>query len=95
MTMLNNYNITKTAQVDAMAAEKNATETRRLKVDAFEDVMGSELDNPSRGHIAESTHLKRGFYARDARLFPAKNKVFCILSPALSQRIIRVVWPIL
>lgn len=76
MTMLNNYNITKTAQVDAMAAEKNATETRRLKVDAFEDVMGSELNNPSTGHIAESTHLKRVFSARDAELFPAKNKVF-------------------
>jgi len=93
--MLNNYNITKTAQVDATAATQSTTETGVLKVDAFEDVMGSELDNPSRGYITESTHLKRGFSARDAGLFPAKDKVFCTLSPVLSLRGITAVRPIL
>ena len=42
-TMLTNYNIAKTAQVDALAAAQVATETKNLRLGALENVMQDEL----------------------------------------------------
>jgi len=42
-TMLTNYNASKTAQVDALAAAQVATETKNQRLDALENVMRDEL----------------------------------------------------
>ena len=42
-TMLTNYNASKTAQVDALAAAQVATETKNLRLGALENVMQDEL----------------------------------------------------
>jgi len=42
-TMLTNYNASKTAQIDALAAAQVATETKNLRLGALENVMRDEL----------------------------------------------------